>query len=190
MIFTAYADGRLDLAGRTVRCALGASGVVAAGAKREGDGASPAGTWPLRLVLYRPDRGAAPATRLPTRALSPDDGWCEAPGDANYNRLVILPHGADAERLWRGDGLYDLIVVLGHNDAPVVPGAGSAIFLHLARPNFGPTRGCVALARPDLEALLALAAPGDALAISLGPAPRALSAKVGTGFAIRKRSSV
>lgn len=165
MIFTAFADGFLDLAGRRVRCALGRSGVIAASAKREGDGASPAGTWPFRLVLYRSDRGAAPATRLPARALNRGDGWCEAPADAFYNRLVTLA-GAGADRLWRDDSLYDLIVVLGHNDAPVVPGAGSAIFLHVARPDFSPTQGCVALDRPDLEALLALAAPGDALAIS------------------------
>ena len=175
MIFTAYADGRLDLADRRVRCALGRSGVIAAADKREGDGASPAGTWPLRLVLFRPDRGDAPATRLPTRALNPSDGWCEAPLDKNYNRLVALPHGDLADRLWREDHLYDLIVVLGHNDSPVVAGAGSAIFLHLARPNFGPTQGCVALARPDLEALLALAAPGDALAICLARSPHRTS---------------
>ncbi|MGI8840681.1 MAG: L,D-transpeptidase family protein [Caulobacteraceae bacterium] len=172
MIFTAHADGRLTLAGRTVRCALGRGGVVAAAAKREGDGASPAGAWPLRRVLYRPDRGGAPATGLPTRALSPDDAWCETPLDPDYNRLVTLPHLSGADRLWRDDALYDLIVVLGHNDAPVVAGAGSAIFLHVARPNFGVTSGCVALTRPDLEALLALAAPGDALAISPNPAPQ------------------
>ena len=171
MIFTAHADGRLDLAGRMAPCALGKAGVVAARDKREGDGASPAGTWPLRRVLYRPDRGGAPATRLPARALTADDGWCEAPDDENYNRLVSLPHGASAEWLWREDGLYDLIAVLGHNDAPVVPGAGSAIFLHLARADYGPTRGCVALARSDLEALLAAARPSDALAISPHPAP-------------------
>jgi L,D-peptidoglycan transpeptidase YkuD (ErfK/YbiS/YcfS/YnhG family) len=171
MIFTAHADGRLDLDGRIVRCALGKAGVVAGRDKREGDGASPAGTWPLRLVLYRPDRGGAPTTRLPVRALTRLDGWCEAPEDENYNRLVSLPHGASAEGLWREDGLYDLIVVLGHNDAPVVRGAGSAIFLHLARADYAPTRGCVALARPDLEALLAAARPGDALAISPHAAP-------------------
>jgi len=171
MIFTAYADGVLDVAGRRACCALGRSGVIAAADKREGDGASPAGTWPLRLVLFRPDRGGAPATRLATRALTPDDGWCEAPADENYNRLVALADGAGADRLWREDCLYDLVVVIGHNDAPVKPGAGSAIFLHLARPDFSPTQGCVALGRPDLEALLAMAAPGDALAISLDRAP-------------------
>ncbi|MEO8925597.1 MAG: L,D-transpeptidase family protein [Caulobacteraceae bacterium] len=171
MIFTAYADGRLDLAGRRARCALGKAGVIAAADKREGDGASPAGTWPLRQLLYRPDRGGAPLTGLASRALDLDDGWCEAPADPHYNRLVKLPHDAGVEGLWREDGLYDLIVVLGHNDDPVVPGAGSAIFLHLARPDFAPTQGCVALARPDLEALLALASPGDALAIAPDRAP-------------------
>jgi L,D-peptidoglycan transpeptidase YkuD (ErfK/YbiS/YcfS/YnhG family) len=171
MIFTAYADGRLVLNERTVRCALGEGGVVAGSGKREGDGASPAGTWPLRRVFFRPDQGAAPPTRLPVLALSPQDGWCDAPDDENYNRLVKLPYRASAERMWREDRVYDLIAVLGHNDAPVTPGAGSAIFVHLAHADYAPTRGCVALARADLEALLAAASSGDALVISQGAAP-------------------
>jgi L,D-peptidoglycan transpeptidase YkuD (ErfK/YbiS/YcfS/YnhG family) len=171
MTFTAYADGRFDLAGRWTRCALGPAGVTSAAAKREGDGASPAGAWPLRRVLYRPDRRGPPATALPTAPLAPDDGWCDAPADPAYNRPVKLPYGASAERLWRDDHVYDLIVVLGHNDDPVVAGAGSAIFLHLARPGFPPTEGCVALDGADLDELLRLARPGDALAIAAGPAP-------------------
>ena len=67
--------------------------------------------------------------------------------------------------LWREDGLYDLVVILGYNDDPPVAGRGSAIFLHVARPDYAPTQGCVALARPDLEAVLALAAPGSVLEI-------------------------
>jgi len=165
MIFAAYADGRFDLDGRWTRCALGPGGVVAAGAKREGDGRTPLGDWPIRRLLYRPGRGPPPATAIPAQPLSPDDGWCDAPDDAAYNRPVKLPYPASAERLWRDDGVYDLIVILGHNDDPVVPGAGSAIFLHLARPDFSATQGCVALARPDLEALLARAKPGDVLSI-------------------------
>jgi len=171
MTFAAYADGRFELAGRWTRCALGPSGVVDAATKREGDGASPAGAWPLRRVLYRPDRRAAPTTALPVAPLDPSDGWCDAPADGAYNRQVRLPYPASAERLWRDDGVYDLIVVLGYNDDPVIRGAGSAIFLHLARPDFTPTAGCVALAAADLEALLALAKPGDALVISPDPAP-------------------
>jgi L,D-peptidoglycan transpeptidase YkuD (ErfK/YbiS/YcfS/YnhG family) len=165
-MFTAYTDGLIDLGDRTVRCALGRGGVVTAAAKREGDGCSPAGVWPMLRVLYRPDRGPVPATRLPSRTIGPADGWCDDPGDGPYNRPVSLPYPASAETLWREDGLYDLIVVLAHNDAPVVRGAGSAIFLHVAASGYAPTEGCVALARGDLENLLARSGPGDALAIS------------------------
>jgi L,D-peptidoglycan transpeptidase YkuD (ErfK/YbiS/YcfS/YnhG family) len=171
MSFIAYADGVLDLGGRRVRCALGPAGVVDGAVKREGDGASPAGVWPLRRVLYRADRRAAPVTALPVQPLSPDDGWCDDPADAAYNTQVRLPYPAAAEALWRDDHVYDLILVIGHNDAPVVAGAGSAIFAHLARPDFAPTQGCVALAAADLEDLLRRAGPGDTLAISTEPAP-------------------
>lgn len=171
MTFAAYADGRFDLAGRWTRCALGPAGVVDAAVKREGDGASPAGAWPLRRVLYRRDRRAPPATALPASPMDPADGWCDAPADPAYNRQVRRPYPASAEPLWRDDPAYDLIVVLGHNDDPVVAGAGSAIFLHIARPDFAPTAGCVALAAADLEALLALARPGDVLVISAERAP-------------------
>ncbi len=148
-----------------VRCALGKGGVRAAALKREGDGSSPIGVWPLRRVLYRPDRGGAPRTALPVQPIDPADGWCDDPGDPNYNRPVRHPYGASAERLWLQDDIYDLIVVLGHNDDPVRPDKGSAIFLHIARPDYAPTAGCVALAREDLETLLAMAGPGDALEI-------------------------
>ncbi len=166
MIFTAWSDGAFDLAGRRVRCALGRAGVIAARDKREGDGASPIGVWPIRRVLYRPDRRPAPKSSLATSAIAPDDGWCDAPGDPAYNRPVKRPYPASCEAMWRADGLYDVVAILGHNDAPPVAGLGSAIFLHLAKPDYGPTEGCVALSLVDLEALLALAAPGDAVAIN------------------------
>ncbi len=165
MIFTAFADGRLRLDGDFVRCALGKGGVRPAADKREGDGATPLGVWPIRRLLYRPDRGGRPETALPSAPIRPEDGWCDAPADPAYNRPVALPYPASAERMWRDDHVYDLVVVLGHNDDPTVPDAGSAIFLHLARPDYSPTEGCVALARPDLEALLAAAKPGDLLEI-------------------------
>ena len=166
MIFRATADGWLDLGERRVRCALGPAGVVPASAKREGDGASPAGVWPIREVIYRPDRGPPPATEFRVRAMAHDDGWCDDPADPAYNRHVQLPYDASAETMWREDELYDIVVVLGHNDDPVVPGAGSAIFLHVARPGYPPTHGCVAVARRDLEALLEIAKPGDAVEIA------------------------
>lgn len=165
MNFTATADGFLDLGARRARCALGKSGVRPAAEKREGDLASPAGVWPMRRVLYRPDRGPAPTTALPTSPLSRDDGWCDAPGDRAYNRPVKLPYPASAEAMWREDHLYDVVVVLGHNDDPPVAPMGSCIFLHLARDGYLPTEGCVAVSRADMEALLAAAQPGDAVEI-------------------------
>ncbi len=166
MIFTATSKGVLDLGGHGVRCALGPAGVKPAAQKREGDLASPAGVWPIREVIYRPDRGPPPATEFRVRAMTPDDGWCDDPADPAYNRPVKLPYPASAERLWREDNIYDIVVILGHNDDPVVPGMGSAIFLHVARPDYSPTQGCVAIARPDLEELLDRVLPGDAIEIA------------------------
>lgn len=163
--FIATAAGQLQWNGRAARCALGKSGVTPSESKREGDGASPIGIWPMRQVLWRPDRIAAPATRLPAVELIPDAGWCDAPDDPFYNRPVLLPYAASHEKLWREDHIYDLIVELGYNDNPVIPGNGSAIFLHVAREDYSPTEGCVACALPDLLALLADAKPGDALEI-------------------------
>jgi L,D-peptidoglycan transpeptidase YkuD (ErfK/YbiS/YcfS/YnhG family) len=165
VIFTAIADGWFDIAGRRVRCALGRSGVRPAAEKREGDLASPIGVWPIRRLLYRPDKGPAPQTALPAHAIEPDDGWCDDPTDEAYNRPVKLPHPGSFERMWRDDDLYDLVVVLGHNDDPPEPMRGSCIFLHVARPAYAGTEGCVALAREDVEALIARARPGDAVEI-------------------------
>jgi L,D-peptidoglycan transpeptidase YkuD (ErfK/YbiS/YcfS/YnhG family) len=158
------ADGWLEWRGRRLRCALGRGGVVTD--KREGDGGTPVGCWELRRVLYRPDRVASPATALPVAAIAEADGWCDAPAHPDYNRPVRLPHPASCERMWRDDELYDVVVVLGHNDDPPVPGAGSAIFFHVAKPDYAPTEGCVALALPDLLWVLADAVPGDRLCVS------------------------
>jgi L,D-peptidoglycan transpeptidase YkuD (ErfK/YbiS/YcfS/YnhG family) len=165
LIFRATSDGWLDLGDRVVRCALGPAGVKPAAEKREGDGASPAGVWPIREVWYRPDRAPPPATELRVHAMCRSDGWCDDPADPAYNRHVKLPYEASAERLWRDDEIYDIVVVLGHNDDPPVPELGSCIFLHICRPGFPPTEGCVAITRPDLEELLGKAHPSDAVEI-------------------------
>jgi len=163
--FVAHADGWLELGARRLRCALGRSGVTPAADKREGDGASPAGDWPIRKVLYRPDVGR-PETALATAAIARDDGWCDDPASPAYNRPVKLPFAGSCETLWRDDHLYDLVVVLGHNDDPPRPGMGSCIFMHLAKEGYAPTEGCVALSREDLEAVLKAATPGDLVEIA------------------------
>lgn len=155
----------LTFAGRTIPCAIGRSGACSATDKSEGDGMTPWGVWPIRAALFRPDRAVPPAgLRLPWRWVRPEDGWSDDPADPCYNRPVRHPRATSAERLWREDGLYDVIVTLGHNDAPPVAGRGSAIFLHCWN-DANPTEGCVAIAKVDLLALLPMLAPETALRI-------------------------
>lgn len=159
------ANGCLQAGGREMRCAIGRGGVRLD--KREGDGATPVGIWPLRRVFYRADRENPPVTGLSVTAIDPRDGWCDAPGDPAYNQPVRLPYPASAEALWRDDASYDLVVVVGYNDDPPQAGLGSAIFIHVARADFSPTEGCVALAAADLRALLALCGPKTALCVTV-----------------------
>lgn len=145
------------------RCALGRGGIIAD--KREGDGGTPVGAFPLRRLLVRIDKAATPKTSLPVTVIEEGDGWCDAPGDIAYNRAVALPYAASHERLWRDDHLYDLVLVIGHNDDPVVTGMGSAVFVHLAHDDYRPTEGCIAFKRDDLEKILAAMAPNDRVVV-------------------------
>jgi L,D-peptidoglycan transpeptidase YkuD (ErfK/YbiS/YcfS/YnhG family) len=147
------------------RCAIGRSGLVVA--KREGDGGTPVARLPLRRVFLRPDKGPAPATRQPRRWMTATDAWCDDMADRRYNRLIARPrrqatHGSD-ERLWRADHLYDVVVELGWNDAPVRRGHGSAIFWHLPRAGFTPTAGCVATSHDVFRKVLPRLARGALL---------------------------
>jgi L,D-peptidoglycan transpeptidase YkuD (ErfK/YbiS/YcfS/YnhG family) len=142
--------------------AIGKGGVRAL--KSEGDGGTPHGIWTVLRAYYRPDRIGRPRTRLKILPLRPDFGWCDAPGDRNYNRPVRLPYPRSAETLWRQDGLYDVILVLDYNINRRSNGRGSAIFVHVAAPGFSPTAGCIALRREHLLRLLAVLPRGAAFA--------------------------
>lgn len=158
---------RLTVDGVTTPCVIGRSGACPAAAKREGDGFTPAGSWSLREAFVRPGRVAQPASPLPWRWLGREDGWSDDPRDPDYNRFVRHPHPFSAERLWRDDGLYDVVVVLGYNDAPPVPGHGSAIFLHCMPADGHATSGCVAVAREALVAMLPWLSVNDTIEIAL-----------------------
>jgi L,D-peptidoglycan transpeptidase YkuD (ErfK/YbiS/YcfS/YnhG family) len=160
------AAGTISGFGETLPAVFGKGGAKPAAEKREGDGASPLGIWPVRAALLRPDRVPAPVTLLPWRWLRPDDGWSDGADDPAYNRPVRLPHGFSAERLWREDHVYDVIITLGHNDNPPVSPMGSAIFWHLTQPDRRPTEGCVAIERESMLLWLARLAPGDFLEIA------------------------
>lgn len=154
-----------------VRCALGRGGRRVR--KREGDGATPIGRWPVRAIYVR-RQGCLFLRALPSvgrvRLLEPADGWCDAPDARAYNRPVKHPYPASAERLWRDDHLYDVIVVLGYNDCPRLRGRGSAIFLHLLRRASAdgailPTEGCVGLGSRDLGIILRRLGRGSAVRV-------------------------
>jgi L,D-peptidoglycan transpeptidase YkuD (ErfK/YbiS/YcfS/YnhG family) len=155
----------------TLKCALGRSGVTYL--KREGDGATPAGRLRLLCLILRPDRGLRPRAILPCRVMRPNDGWCEDPRSGLYNRPVRLPNAAGHETMWRADHLYDIVGVLDWNISPRVHGRGSAIFLHLVRPGYRPTAGCIALERRDLRLLLAAVGPRAEFVVGGKPRRRA-----------------
>ncbi len=160
----------LAFGGRTIPCSIGKGGACAAEAKREGDGCTPLGRWPIRGVLLRPGRVTLTETpRVPWRWTRDNDGWSDGAGDPAYNRPVLLPRSFSHERLQRDDAAYDIIVVLGHNDAPPVPGMGSAIFWHIWVPDDDgapkPTEGCIAIARDEMDRILPLLEPGMAVEI-------------------------
>lgn len=144
--------GWLTAGQRSFPCALGRSGIVST--KREGDGATPRGRFRFEEARFRNDRIARPQAAVSLKALRTDDGWCDAPTDRNYNRPVQHPYPASAERMWRADGLYDLVLILDYNRRPRRRHAGSAIFMHVAGDGLAPTEGCIALRRHDLLRLL------------------------------------
>ena len=146
-----------------VPVALGRGGIKAN--KREGDGGTPMGVFRPKRLWWRADRHTRPLTQLPVRPIRPDDGWCEDPADRHYNRPVRVASGSSADRLTRGDGLYDFIVEIDHNTRPRVAGRGSAVFLHLARDNFGPTAGCVSMTRSAMLHLLRRLGPQTRIVI-------------------------
>ncbi len=152
-----FRRGWLTGGGLTIPVALGRGGILAN--KREGDGGTPRGTFRPRQLWWRADRHVRPRTFLPVRPIKPEDAWCEDPNDRHYNKRVQLRPDSAGDRLTRADHLYDFIVEIDHNTRPRIAGRGSAVFLHLARENFGPTAGCVSMTRGAMLRLLRRLSP-------------------------------
>lgn len=161
--------GALAIGGKIFPCALGKNGITPS--KTEGDMKTPRGNFPLKTIYYRYDKLSKPIySQVPMMAILEEDGWCDDPEDLSYNKPVMLPYHASAERLWRDDDLYDVIVILGHNDDPVKKGRGSAIFLHVAAERdggkfFEGTEGCIALKKKDLLEILPILSPETTLTV-------------------------
>ena len=151
--------------GARLPCSIGRGGISEL--KREGDGTTPAGVHRMMWLYWRADRRPRPSTMLPALPLGPRQGWSETPEDPDYNAPVAHPHPFPADRMARGDGLYDLCAVTDHNRARL-PGAGSAIFVHQWRGPRIPTAGCVAFRRRDLIWILKRWRPWSRLVIRPG----------------------
>jgi L,D-peptidoglycan transpeptidase YkuD (ErfK/YbiS/YcfS/YnhG family) len=155
--------GWLTAGSQSIPVALGRGGIIAN--KREGDGGTPKGTFRPRQVWWRADRHPRPRTFLPVRAIRPGDAWCEDPGSRHYNQPMQLDANSGGDRLKRDDHLYDFIVEIDHNTHPRITGRGSAVFLHLARDNFGPTAGCVSMTKSAMLHLLRRLGPETRIVI-------------------------
>jgi L,D-peptidoglycan transpeptidase YkuD (ErfK/YbiS/YcfS/YnhG family) len=155
--------GWLTAGGRTIPVGLGRGGIKAN--KREGDGGTPKGTFRPRQLWWRADRHPRPQTFLAVRAIGPEDVWCEDPASRHYNQPVRLDRTRGGDRLKRGDHLYDFMIEIDHNSSPRIAGRGSAVFLHLARENFGPTAGCVSMTKSAMLRLLQRLGPETKIVI-------------------------
>jgi L,D-peptidoglycan transpeptidase YkuD (ErfK/YbiS/YcfS/YnhG family) len=156
-------QGVLIAGALAIPVALGRSGIAAN--KREGDGGTPRGIFRLRRLWWRADRLPRPRTLLPVRRIDRMLAWCEDPADRRYNRAFARPAGEPGDRMWRDDALYDLVIEISHNERPRIAGRGSAVFLHVARPERSATAGCVALNDRDLRRLLPRLGPGTRIDI-------------------------
>jgi L,D-peptidoglycan transpeptidase YkuD (ErfK/YbiS/YcfS/YnhG family) len=156
-------QGWLSVGSRYVKVALGRSGIKFA--KREGDGATPAGRYRLVRLWWRPDRIPRPRTLLPVRPINVLDGWCEDSFHRRYNQAITISPNQPGDRLWRFDGLYDLVIEIDHNKRPRVSGRGSAVFVHVARAELAPTAGCISLPINTLKQLIARLGPKTTITI-------------------------
>lgn len=168
-IFVSLSQALFQCGSIETPCSFGRGGWKEAHLKRESDDATPLGCFPIRYGYFRPDRLEHPESALDFKPLTKDAGWCDESSHITYNQPVTHPFPARAEHLWREDHVYDLILVIGHNDAPVQPGFGSAIFIHIAREGdegLKPTRGCIAVQQEPLLKTIALIGPGSFIHIN------------------------
>jgi L,D-peptidoglycan transpeptidase YkuD (ErfK/YbiS/YcfS/YnhG family) len=134
------------------KCSLGKNGVTKN--KIEGDKCTPSGTYRLKQVFYRADRIKKFSTNIKKIKIKKNMGWCDDSSSKRYNQLIRVPTKFSHEKLYRKDGIYDIIVVLNYNMNPVIKKKGSAIFMHIAKKNYSKTLGCIGLKKNDLLEIL------------------------------------
>ena len=131
-----------------IKCSIGKEGITRN--KKEGDLKTPKGKFKLKLIFYRKDKIKILKTSLKKIAIQKNMGWCDDIKSKKYNKLISFPFKYSAEKLWRKDNIYDVAIVLNYNLNPVKKNKGSAIFLHITKKNYSPTRGCIAINEKDM----------------------------------------
>ena len=136
-----------------IKCAIGKNGITKN--KREGDLKTPSGIFKLEKIFYRKDRINFFKSSLKKIIIHKEMGWCDDIKSKYYNKQIRYPFRKSAERLWRKDNIYDLIIVINYNLNPVIKYKGSAIFIHICKKNYAPTKGCIAIKKKDMINLIA-----------------------------------
>jgi len=131
-----------------IKCAVGKRGIKKK--FKEGDLVTPTGRFKVKLILYRKDRVKKLSTSIKKLTIKKNMGWCDDPDSYKYNKLITLPFKYSHERLFRKDRIYDIILVLNYNMNPIKKNKGSAIFIHVAKNNFKPTKGCIAIKKKEI----------------------------------------
>ena len=135
-----------------IKCALGKRGIGVK--KSEGDQITPKGKFKITRILYRKDRIPNFKCKITKLSIKKEMGWCDDPRSKYYNKLIRFPFKYSAEKLYRKDATYDLILVLNYNLNPVRKAKGSAIFIHVAKKNYKKTLGCIAVSKRDLKKIV------------------------------------
>ena len=135
-----------------LKCSLGKRGIT--NNKKEGDQKTPKGTFLFKSIFYRKDKISNLKSALNKKIIKKNMGWCNDPGSKHYNKLIYFPFKESAEKLWLAKRVYDVIVVINYNLKPVIKNKGSAIFLHIAKKSYSPTKGCVAINKKDMLFLI------------------------------------
>ena len=135
-----------------LRCAIGKRGITYN--KKEGDQKTPGGTLKFKYIFYRKDRIVNFRSQLKKKKIKKNMGWCDCPNSMQYNKLISFPFKESAEKLWLKNKIYDILIVTSYNTKPVNKRRGSAIFLHLAKKKYTPTKGCISINKKDMLFLI------------------------------------
>jgi L,D-peptidoglycan transpeptidase YkuD (ErfK/YbiS/YcfS/YnhG family) len=135
-----------------LRCSIGKRGITFK--KKEGDNKTPKGTFTFKSIFYRKDRIPNLKSIIKKEAITKNMGWCDDSNSKFYNKLIQFPFKNSAEKMWLTNKTYDIVLIIDYNFTPIIKKRGSAIFLHIARKNYTPTAGCIAISKKDMLFLI------------------------------------